>query len=345
MNRRPIFIFAGLLILGAAIYFYLSMDPNRIQEKQKFLSVDTSEVDLIRVVNKDGDLTLKKFGTTWKITSPMEYLANASYVKTTLEKVAGLEVESFITSNKEKYDQFEVGDSATYIEIGKEGGKVDKFYCGKNSPTWSHTYIRRVGSDEVWLISGSPRSSFSRKPVDWRDKRVLELDKTQLQRILISFEDTKIELSRQIGTQQMDSTLAKADTSWMASANGGAPFKPVERELNRVINTLIRINAIEFLDQGKDTIPALGVPDLKVEAFLEGSQHEVLEFWQSARGDGTRFFVRKNGDDKTIYLVYQSSAKNMMKSEDVLRNGEKDQPPADGSARKLPKKPPKPKGN
>ncbi len=220
-----------------------------------------------------------------------------------------------------------------YVGIGKEGGQIDTFYCGKPSKPYRQQYLGKEGSDEVWLVSGSPKSSFSRQPNDWRDKKVLDLDRTMLQRILLKYPTETLELTRQIASPKMDSTLTKADTTWLVHPPKGEPFKPVDKEFNRIMNTICRINTVEFLDRGRDTIPTFGAPEFGVEVFLEGGQHEMLDFWPNTKGDATRYMCRKNGDDRTIFLVYQSSVKNLMKTEDILRNGEKEEPP-----------PPNPKG-
>lgn len=327
--KRPIVILAGVMVLGLAAYLLLSIDRHRVAEKPKFLSLDTTTVDYIRIVNSDGDITMKKVGANWRIDKPFAASANDSYVRMLLEKAAGLELESFITKNKDKYAQFELGDSTTYVEIGKVGGKMDKFYSGKPSETYTHTYVRREGSDEVWLVSGTPRSSFSRRPNDWRDKKMLDLDRTLLTRILLKFPDETVEMVREISSPEQDTTLTKSDTSWTVHPAKGEPFKPEQRQLNRVMNTICRINALDFRDQGRDTIPDFSKPEFGVEVFLEGNQRETIDFIPNKTGDTTRWFARKNGDESTIYLIYQSSVKNLMKRPDVLKNGEEEKAPRD----------------
>jgi len=325
--KRPMYMMAAVMVIGLGAWLLLSHDSNRVESKTRFLTCDTSAVDYVRIRNKDGDLTMKRVGATWKITSPIDFPANAGYVKTLIEKAAGLEFESLITTNKEKYANFELGDSAAYVEIGKDGGKIDKFYCGKPSETYTHTYMRREGSDEVWLVSGSPRSSFSRQPNDWRDKKVLELDKTMIQRILLKFPDETVELVRNISSPGQDTTLKGADTSWTVHPAKGEPFKPVDKEFNRIMNTVCKMNSIDFLDAGKDTMPDMSRPEFSIEVFLEGNQHEQLDFMPRKDGDGSRWLGRKNGNEKTIYVIYQSSVKNLMKRPDVLLKGEVDKNP------------------
>ncbi len=327
--NKPIYLLAGVMAVGLAAFFLLSQNPNRVESKKKFLSLDTTAVNYIRVVNNEGDLSLKKVGAHWRITSPIDFPANESYVKTLIEKAGGLEYESLITRNKEKFAQYELGDSAIYIEIGVDGGKIDKVYSGKPSDTYTHTYMRREGSDEIWLVSGTPKSSFSRRPNDWRDKKVFELDRTLVTKVLLKFPDETLELVREISAPTMDTTLTASDTTWMVNTPKGESFRINQKPFNRIMNTVTRINAVDFKDAPIDSTPNFNKPDFAVEVFLEGNQHEQLDFVPNKDGDGSRWFARKNGDEKTLFLVYQSSVKNLMKRVPELMTGEEPPKPKD----------------
>lgn len=327
--NKPIYALAGIMVVGLAAFLLLSRNPNRVESKAKFLDLDTTTVNYIRVVNTDGDLEMKRVGAHWRITKPIDFPANESYVRTLIEKAFGLEYESLITKNKDKFSQFELSDSAIYVEIGVENGKIDKFYSGKPSDTYTHTYMRKEGSDEIWLVSGTPKSSFSRLPNDWRDKKVFELDRTLITKILLKFPDETLELTREISSPNVDTTLTASDTSWNVTTPKGEVFKINQKPLNRIMNTVTRINAVDFRELPNDTIPGFDKPEFAVEVFLEGNQHERLDFMPNKTGDTSRWFAKKAGEDRTIYLVYQSSVKNLQKRVPELRTGEEPPKPED----------------
>jgi len=327
--KNPIAILVGVMVVGLAAFLLLSRNPNRVESKAKMLSVDSTTVNYIRVKNNDGDIQLKKVGAHWRIASPFDFPANETYVKSLIDKAIGLEYESLVSKNREKFDQYELGDSAVYVEIGVEGGKIDKIYSGKPSETYTHTYMRREGSDEIWLVSGTPKSAFSRRPMDWRDKKVFELDRTMVTKILLKFPDETLELVRQISAPTMDTTLSASDTSWMVNTPKGESFRINQKPFNRIMNTVTRINAVDFKDAPIDTMPDFNKPEFSVEVFLEGNQHEVLDFVPNKAGDGSRWFGRKNGNEQTLYLIYQSSVKNLMKRVPELKTGEEPPKPAD----------------
>lgn len=318
--KRSTTILVAVLVVQIIIYALVSRDRYHVEEKVDFLSIDTSQVDYLKITNDDGTLVLNRVGVHWKIVEPVNWAANESYVETLLEKVAEMKRESIITDNPEKFVLYELDDPvAKYVEIGQQGGIIDKFYCGKASDSYKHTYIRLADKEEVWLVTGNPRSSFTRQPDQWRDKKILALDQTMIEQIRLKFPRDVIDLERSIKAGvQTDSGYVLADTSWLAIPQKGSPFTPVDKALNRITNTLKRLNAISFLDAGKDQIPDFSKPDFGIEVTLEGNQHETLDFVLSA-DDSTRYVARKNGDEATVFVVYQSSVKNLQKDVPALR--------------------------
>lgn len=323
--KRPIAILSIILVVQILVMVLVSTDTNKITKKEAFLKSDTSKVDYIKIQNDNGTLVMKRIGANWKMTEPIEWKANSSYIQTLLEKMADLKLESAITSNEDKYVLYELdGAIAKYIEIGVEGGVIDKFYCGKASENYQHTYVRRADSDEVWMVSGSPRSSFTREPEMWRDKEMLALDKSMIERIKLIFPNDVITLNRTINAGgQSDSGFVLPDTSWMATKSNGESFEPVEKATNRITNTLKRLNAMKFIDAATDTMPDFSNPEFTIEVYLEGGQKEVLDFIPKA-DEETRYIARLNGDESTVFVIYQSTVKNLQKDEKALKGIEEE---------------------
>ncbi len=322
---RTVTILSGILIVQIILLGVLSIDSHRVTQKEPFLANDTSQVDYIHIKNEDGEITLNRVGTGWKVTDPFNYPANPSYISTLLKKLNELERESVVTSKKSKFSQYELDDSTTvYVEVGVEGGTIDKFYCGKPSDTYSHTYMRYADSDEVLLVAGTPRSSFTRRPNDWRNKVILAVDKTMLKRVVLTFPDERVELVREISSPQMDTTLVSADTTWKVIPQTGKPFIPDDKTLNRVLNTLKRLNATDFMDSGSDDIPSFERPDLTVQVYREDDQVDRIDFVPEPDSD-SRWVASKNNDTSTIFIVYKSSYSNLAKrSADLLPTEEED---------------------
>ncbi len=321
---KTIKILLAVLVVQIGFYLAVSQDRHRVRTKQPFLTVDTSEVNYIKIVNEDGELVMNRVGNQWKMKKPIEYPANQSYVRTLLEKLARLRIETEVTTNPDKFPLYELDElGAKYVEVGATGSRIDSFYCGKTSESYTHTYLRRAGSNHVLLVSGTPRSSFTRKPEQWRDKKILALDRSLIEQIDLEFPDQTVELVRRITTPQEDTTLTAADTSWTAIPEKGGEFEPDKKVMNRILNTLKRLNAIDFIDQATGEVPDFSHPDFTVEVHLEGDQHEKIEFIPKPDNEN-RWIARRNEDDSTVFVVYKSSVNNLKKDPNALK-GKKDE--------------------
>lgn len=322
MSRTTIILIAVLAVQLILLALF-STDRHHVTVKELFLSQDTSRIDFVKIKNKEGEISLRRSGGIWRVTEPYNYPANSSYTETLLKKVADLKYESLIT--RRKHIDYEVdGEEAAYVEIGSKDATIDKFYCGKPSKNYTHTYIRKADSDEVWLVTGTPRSSFTRKPKDWRDKKILNLDKTLLERVLLKFPDETVELVRNISMFSDDEDAMTApDTAWTVIPQKGKPFPPSQKTMNRIKNTLSRMNAMDFMIKGIDEIPSFSKPDFTVEAFLEGDQHVIVDFVPDPEKENN-FLARKDGNDETIFVIYESSVKNLKKRPADFIEEEKD---------------------
>ena len=110
--KKATLILAVILVVQIIIYTLVSTDKHHVTEKVKFLSVDTSQVDYLKIVNDKGELVMRRIGSNWKITEPFEWGANPSYITTLLEKMDDLYIESAITSNPDKHQTYELDDLA-----------------------------------------------------------------------------------------------------------------------------------------------------------------------------------------------------------------------------------------
>lgn len=325
---KTIKILGIILLVQIVIIALLNINTSTVKVKQKYLSNDTSKVNTILIKSVEGEVAMKRVGGGWRITKPTEWEANPSYMQILLEKLAGLEVEGVIVSNPKDWKTYELDDSSSaYIEVGVEGGKIDKFYVGKNADTFSHTYIRPAGTNEVWLVLGNPKAQMTRRVKDWRNKLVIQTDKALLEKIVIKHPNETVQLVREILPTDME-TGAPGDTSWKVVPDKGAPFKPDDRILNRVLNTLSKLNALDFIDQGgSEPFPQMDPPVFTVETHSEGGDKMVLDLIPKPDSpDSENWVVRRNGDTKTLFVIYKSTANNLNKRANELKPGAEDTP-------------------
>lgn len=326
---KPLSILAGLLVIQILIFALVSSDSSSEIKKYSFLSMDTTQIDYIKIRNEHGEMTLNKVGVNWYIKEPVDYLANRDYMNQLMNRLGSLVVEANVTSNASRFQLYELDDlAAKYVEVGKQGGKIDKFYTGKSNESYTHTYMRHADSKDVLLVTGTPGVTFTRRPEDWRDKSIWAIDRASVQRIVLKHQNQIIELNRNIFVNDGEQS-APNDTTWLTKVGEKPEFVADDKAINRIFNTLRRFNTSHFRDKGRDEIPSFENPFFRIEVYLDGGYTESMDFLQIGNEeDPDQWLARKNNDDTTIFVIFQSSVNNLMRTEDQLRGIEEQAKPA-----------------
>ena len=120
-----------------------------------------------------GDtVVLEKQGDGWMLTSPMRYRADQNVVTAAVGKGKSIEVKNVVSSNPEKQSVFQVDSTGPLVQMYAAGTVVAGFRVGKPSASYTETYVRKEGSNDVYLADGMFNYLFAHQPKDWRDKSI-----------------------------------------------------------------------------------------------------------------------------------------------------------------------------
>jgi len=147
MKKSNLILIISFVVLLAIALLYLmpsgereatySLDKVNI----KFDSAGITKIE-IKKSEANKSVTLELVDTKWKITSPVNYPADASSAQRIVDGAAKFKISSLISSNPEKQKQFQVDDSSgTQITVTEKSGKSTTLILGKSGPTYSETYI------------------------------------------------------------------------------------------------------------------------------------------------------------------------------------------------------------
>jgi hypothetical protein len=175
-----------------------------------------------------------------------------------------LEITSLISTNPEKQKLFEVDSSGTLVNVYEKGAQRASFRVGKPGSSYTDTYVRREGSNDVYLASGILSATFGRQAKDWRDKTIFKIDEDRIHSVKVAFGDTVY-------------TLSFADSAWRID-NEPAQQPAVKSFLGAVSS----IQTDDFVDT---TITDL--PRLTCAIDIEGTQ---IRFYFNTTGN--KYYVQ-----------------------------------------------------
>lgn len=191
-NKILIIIF--LVLIGAFVLTKVFRSPGLERNlSEDIFSVDTAKITTLKIypaVEQREEIRLMKAGNNWKVSRGEKAVqAENSRVKFLINTIAKLRPERMVSRKKEKWDEYDVGDTTALKVVAMEGSneKLNLFIGKQNGPS---TYVRIEGEDEVYIVEGNIRSSFDKKFNDWRDKSFLRVEPDKVTKIAFNYPDS-----------------------------------------------------------------------------------------------------------------------------------------------------------
>jgi hypothetical protein len=283
------------------------------ERMENFLELDSTMVDRIEFKKYDTKMVFQKAGQQWYITQPDSFRADNQVIGRMLSLASHLTVGDVISSNPEKQFFFQV-DSMTGTQLDFLSGEkqLASMVVGKMSDDLMHAYLRKAGSDDVYLAEGIFSSITKQRIENWRDRQILTFDPQQLREIEISQEKKRFKLT-------------KEDTSWSLSRY---PYQETmaadNQKVDEYVRTLADIKADKFAFKGETMALSFHNPELEITLTFMDDQRKKL--WAvKALGEEIRYFVKTNQYNE-VYVLFEYSFKRLAKGlEDFQPEEEKEE--------------------
>lgn len=215
--RKSTWVLAAILVLLAGVTYVVMQRPGESSSTgsdKVLVEFDSSAVDRIEVHSASGAVTLEKIGGEWTLTAPLRFRADPAGVGSALGSARRILLSSLVSTNPQKQSLFQVDSSGTLVRLSDRGAEKAVFRVGKMGPSYTETYVRREGSDDVYLATGMIGPTFARRPNDWRDKTILKADQNSITAVTFRYGDTLFTLAFRdsawsIGDQKADQQSVK----------------------------------------------------------------------------------------------------------------------------------------
>jgi hypothetical protein len=271
MTRNTIAL-AGVLVVLLVVAVLIMQKPGERSSSGDsgvlLAQIDSLAVDKIEISSPTNSVVLKKNGVEWFVEQPVSYRADQGVVASFLHESKMMEVKNVVSNKPEKFPVFQVDSTGTRVKIYEKGTVKIAFIAGKATTSYSETYARRDGSNDVMIVSGVSPCVFSRPVKDWRDKALVTVPRENIKEVRYQYGDTTF-------------VLAFKDSVWMI---GSEPAQ--ESVVNSLLSSLANVQADDFVDTLAQRPP-------KITAQI------------SYAGVQLNFFFMKQGEK---YLVQSSSS-------------------------------------
>lgn len=306
--RSTIALFVILLGLGGIIYYDSTReatDGGTGQEKV-FPGAKGDQIEEVTVKSESGDVTtIRKDGTAWKLTAPIEATASDADASSLAGALGGIEITRVVDPNPASLAEFGLEKPRIQVDFKGKDQPAGHLYIGDKNPTGAGLYARRNDEKQVFLIGAFNESTLNRSTFDLRDKTLISIPRGKVQSIDIANAAARV-------------VLTKKEKEWRVTTpvDARADFSSSEALIGRLESAQMKsvvTNSVAFGDLKQY---GLDNPPVRITVNLEGASPAVLELGADAGPDAV---YARDASKSVVATVEKSLADDFRKGLDDYR--------------------------
>jgi len=243
-----------------------------------FDGVTDSTVTAVRFGGPADTVVLRKGDSGWQVNG---FRADSGVVARFFQAVAETSVGDLVATNPANHERMGVaGDSVRTLEIDV-GGETRRLLVGSEGPRISTAYVRLPGEDPVYLLEGNIRPNLVRRLDDWRNRKMLAIDTSQVTRIAVQRDGD-------------DFTLVRADSAWTFENGDSTVSRQVQSLLEELGGSFVAAgfvpdgDSIAALPQGGSTVAYSDSGDVLAHVTIGTGTGDR---WAMVEGDSIRYKI------------------------------------------------------
>lgn len=295
--KRNLTILAVILVaLWGAWYMYSRSERRElsIAERHEFFWVDTLKVDSVYFKYADWTHIVKR-GDRWVVRSPLsEVPATTGLLSKVMQTGNEMVLENVISTNPEKSRTFEADTIRGRVMRYFGGGQpLAEFVIGKIGADMSHTYVRPLNSDTVYLARGRFDQLFTLVPDMWRSLQVFEYDSALVDTIRWVYPNRETRL------------LRGGDRKWQIWRTGMKESRPADPEAAaELVARVAQLKVDAYHPEGNPDVGSFDTLALQLIVTTSSGSADTLIVNHIPEGH-QRMFVRRPSRPIPVYLFFQ----------------------------------------
>jgi hypothetical protein len=290
--RTTLVLFVLALAIGLFIKFYESKRPNTQEANrraQNLINFERDKINGVVIQNGDEHTELKRTDKKWRLESPVKDLADETVVENLLFDLEDWKKDSTISAKEIEADKnrmAEYGLVKAKLRLKLLGPNAPpEILFGNNAALEGKIYVRLDNSKDVFLVGQSIKNQISKKPEEFRDRKLTDTVATQVNRLSVKTPAGEMELQKQADHWQIVKPLrARAD----------------DQKVNDLIAQITNSRIAQFVaDDGGDLHPyGLADPRGAVTTFTSddkspsGQQGQILQIGAVPEKEKDQVYVR-----------------------------------------------------
>jgi len=308
------------VISGIAVYEY-GVRPRLAADKEAasllFPDLDSDKATRIEILKgstlsvmvRDGD-------TAWKVETRDNYPADPDAVNSVLEALKEMKEGILSSKSKKNHARLGVDEGGLRVKVSAGTSMVADLFVGEQGKNYGTTFVRKQGSDKVYLVSENLKSKFDKDSSAWRDKGIFseELENVSELQLVTWPEPESEEESGDTGAETMTIRKNAEADAWELVLSGDSVEKLDKSKVDALVRGLVTMRAAEFADDATPAEAGIEPPQKKATFTLsDGKSHSLLVGYEK----DSKYYVKREDRD-VIQMVYQYNINNVFKEKDAL---------------------------
>ena len=315
MSARSFLISLGLVLaLLIALSVLQKREPGTergARESRRITDMPVRDAERIELTGPKGSFSFrKKAEKEWLLEKPIQGAADAKSVTQLLSEIQFVETLQKIPEGKKEealLQSFGLGQPTRTVRVETKEGEL-QIETGRETPIAGGIYIRarQPGRPElIAVVQKQLAESMDRDLTGWREKRVLPLEVSEVEEILLHQGALEVEVK-------------KKDGEWSIRKPVDAPADPVA--VGTVLGEMSALKAASFVsDTGGDlALYGLNAPGLVFELRTKAT-NRILQIGQVNPQDTQQVFARVS-DQPSVFLLSRSAIDVLGKMADRVRD-------------------------
>ncbi len=288
-------VFAGLVTWYLVYEKKIKPAQTEKEENAKvLLSMDRESVQELTVLQRQGDeksdkyrtLRFKKAGTDWNIVEPLQDAAELGAVSGLVSTLVSVKQDRVVDEKPASLEPFGLTHPKLKMTARKDSTSPPvELWVGNDTPTGSSVYAKVVGSDVVYRAPQTLRTSFDKDVAEYRNKKILSLNRTDVRELEVRTGDGSFVLQRPDGSEK-----------WLL-AREGLPAN--DTEVNKTLNTVLDMRATAFAHDKATDLAKWGLAPAAVTLTFKKANGQTLVSFGKVKDK----CYAKRGDTGVVYEI------------------------------------------
>ena len=184
MSKKELTIIVILIVIFGGLYFLRNRNKvsYKLPEPPKF---QKEKIDEIKIEYGKNKFDMVKKGDKWYLKKD-GIPVKQGFVDNILDKCSNLKFTALVSTSG-NYEIYDLDQKAVNLSLLQDGKSVVDLKVGKNSPTYSQTYVLFGKDQNVYQIDGNLRDKVKKIKEDIIDTRVLNFDADKVNKIVFKY--------------------------------------------------------------------------------------------------------------------------------------------------------------